>query len=422
MKKILTNSLAVALGQTALFYPVLLLISMYILDVSPFIITAFFGLSVFAGSIAGQRLSKEKAHLAAVIFPALLAVLMAVLVSMDGRIIFLLALLIAAGTRGVYQMIRASEGRWETLLVGCSLIGAFALYTWALKPGILQPYAFSVYAAGTATLAVLLLRRNTKKVREALGLSDSEEIPSGRLLMINRGFMAVLLTVIIIIGGVTQFSVVLEWLYRLWQQILGFDFDSGTLPSEPPPESSGLSEAYIIPEEGEDDQGEAGWERWVIWGVAGIFSLAAATAIFMLLRWLYAILFERFPAWLKRLLANWRIAARPLQQPEQIAYADTTEKLDVGARKKVRRTTSKSLEPPEGPRRAYFRLVREAGKRGYQFKPGLTPAETGRDIADSPFAQEPDSQQLDKLIEQYNETRYSGQAKERNGDRRRNTV
>ncbi|WP_172198891.1 hypothetical protein [Saccharibacillus qingshengii] len=408
MSRTIGKALAVASGDTVFLYPWILLLSLYLFELSPYAAAAICFLSLACGAAAGRHLPRQTAYLAAMAVPAAASVLFAVFAGLGLRTVPLLILLGAAGGRGVYREIGAAAGRRQTLIFVCGLLAGVAVYAAALRTELMQPYAFSVYAACTGMLLTQLLRWNAGRVREAMGLSQEAEIPPGRLLRINRGFMTVLLLAILLVGGATQLSVVLEWLYRLWLTLLygGVDLDYVPETSPPPPEPAPFSEPYV-PEEKLEDDGEGGLDRWIIYAVAGIIVAAVGAFAFVLLRLGYEILSKWLPDWLKRLLQNLRIAAKSSDPSEEAAYADTTEKLESKAPARKKGSPQTSTEPPEGARREYARLIRGAISRGYRFRPWLTPSETGKEIAGSSVYREQEAEQIEELVERYNQTRYT---------------
>lgn len=414
MKRIMLKALAAAIGNTALFYPLILLLSLYVFELSPYLLAALFGLSLMAGSIAARRLEQQTAYLASAVIPTASVIMLSITSGSFGiRILALLILLCAAGVRGISQENNSITGRWSTLIVFCWLLTGFAVYAVALRPGLLQPYAFSVYAACTVTVLAQLLHWNARRIREAMGLSREADIPPGHLLRMNRGFMAVLVLLILLIGGATQLSVILEWLYQLWVFLL-YGSDRNYAPEDlpiggdaPPLEMEALYEDI------EEESGEA-LSPWILYVIAGMILLAIGTTVFFLLRLAYKILSKWLPNWLKRLLENLRIAAKPLQRQDEEAYADTTEKLEAkkDRSKKAKRDAYAAVEPPDEARREYFRLVRTAVGRGYKFRPWLTPKETAQEIADQPAYREQDADQIEELVERYNRSRYTKKNKD----------
>ncbi|CAM3398907.1 MULTISPECIES: DUF4129 domain-containing protein [Saccharibacillus] len=409
MNRNLFKALETAIRDTALFYPLLLLLSLYVFDLSPYVLAGLFGLCLMAGAAAAGILGGQRAYAAALVLPLVPALLVLAWSAWLGlRIVPLLLLLCAAGVRGVYRLNGAVSGRRDTPLVFAGLLGGIVVYTAALRPGLLEPYAFSVYTACTVTLLVQLLRWNERRVREAMGLSQEADLPSGQLLRMNRSFMAALLLSIVLIGGATQLSVVLEWLYRFWLFLLYGGVDLDYVPEPPPiPADPASPDAEVIYDLENEAEAGLGLDRWIIYGVALIALLSIGTAVFFLLRLLHEVLSEWLPDWLKRLLQNLRIAAKPLRTADGEAYADTTEKLG-GKPSSGRAASGRAASEPSDPnRRAYFRLVRAAIERGYAFRPWLTPSETAKEIADKPAYREQNAEQVQELVERYNRSRYT---------------
>lgn len=405
MKLVFKKALFTAIRDTALVYSLLLLLALYLFDLSPYLFALLIGVSLFGGGVTGYRLSTEAAYLTAMAFPVLSTALLIAVGLMDGRGILLLILLGLAGARGVQQAGRASRNSKETLIVCCWLVIGFFIYGWALRESPLSPYSFSIYIALTVVLLGLFLRWNELRVREAMGVYGDEEVPMNRLKRINSAFMVGFMLLVLLIGGATQLAVVLDWIVDLWRLLWSGTTDGQALdPSRVTGDEMNEPEE-LVPSYDELEDQDIGWLRWIMWGVAVIILASIGVTIFFLLRWLYTILAEWLPDWLKRLLANLRITVQAIQEPEQIAYADTTEKLEPRKRSS-KRSSVKVAEPPDGPRREYFKLVQAAMRRGYVFRPWKTPTETGRDIEALIAADEENPGQVKQVIERYNDSRY----------------
>lgn len=406
MKSVLRKALFTAIRDTALVYSLLLLFALYVFDLSPYLLAVLIGISLFAGGSAGYRFRTEAAYLAAMVFPVLSAALLIAVGIMDGRGILLLILSGLAGARGVQQAGRASGSSRETLIVCCWLVTGFVVYGWALRGNLLSPYSFSVYIALTVVLLGLFLRWNELRVREAMGVYGDEEVPMNRLKRINAAFMVGFTLLVVLIGGATQLAAVLDWIVYLWRLLWSGTMDGQAIDSSMMPEDQRMEPEETVPSYEELEDQEIGWMRWIVWAVAGIILGSIGATLFFLFRWLYTILAEWLPDWLKRLLANLRITVRAIQDPEQIAYSDTTEKMQPRKRSQ-KRLSAKVAEPPDGPRREYFRLVQEAVRRGYVFRPWKTPSETAEDIASAPAYRSLDEAQVKELNERYNRSRYT---------------
>lgn len=434
------TALRSAFGETLPVYPLLLILSVYVIEISPLLLWAAFGLSVLGGGVAAARLRREPAYLVSAALPILLvaAIAIALPALAAGQVFCLLILLLIAGGRGVYREFRVPpSSRAETLAASAWLAAGIAVYRLSFAfPLALSEYRFSVYVSCALTLALILLRRNTHRVRESQGLSASEEMPANRLLYANRGFVAVLLLLIVGAGLLFPSTNPFGNLPRP-QEPQGVP----VFADRPAPPQDPVAECLILYEKERDqaeregrtvsldhlppqcqqdytdasregDGGSYGWVDWVV--AAGVAAALLATAYYAL-RILFVVFGEWLPDWLKRLLANLRITAGIDKRSEEDAYRDTTE--IIGSRRSVRIQSgpSRFAEPESGPRRDYFRLVREAVRRGYVFRPWLTPNETGREIAAKPDIREWEEPQVNELVERYNRARYAEQPK-RNED------
>ncbi|NGZ75908.1 DUF4129 domain-containing protein [Saccharibacillus alkalitolerans] len=412
MKKQLAESAGAAFQTTVMSYPLVLAFSVYVTEIQPYVSALLVFLCLFAGDYAGRRLRREPAYLAGAFLPAAVSILAVAAGGIGARGIPLLLLLLAAGEAGAYGGMRATRSRRETFIFCVWLLAGLILYAVSLRPGPLYPYSLSLYAAGTLTGMLLLLRWNSRRLREAGGLAEDEPIPKDRLRRINRGFMSGLLLLILLVGGASRLPVLLAELFRLLKRLLQWDV-SGDREMPPPsvPESSDPELADVPSEQG--DVISRNQELVVIWLVRVAVILMIAAAVIIVLRILYVLLARWLPDWFKRLLANLRITAQPLRRKEPEAYVDMTEKMEHRP-KRIRKRAVLPPEPPDGPRKDYVRLVREAVRRGYRFRPELTPTETGREIASRPAYREYDSAEVDELIRDYNRSRY---AKDRGADR-----
>ena len=405
MKLLFKKALFAAIRDTALVYSLLLLLAVYVFDLSPYLLAVLIGISVFAGGAAGYRLRTEAAYLAATAFPVLSSALLIAAGLVDGRGILLLIVLGLGGARGVQRAGRASRDRKETLIVCCWLVAGVFVYAWTLQRALLSPYSLSVYIALTVVMLGLFLRWNELRVREAMGVYGDEEVPMNRLKRFNAVFMIGFMLLVLLIGGATQLAVVLDWIVHLWRLLWSGTLDGQAIePPMPTGDEFAEPEETVPPQDELEDQ-EVGWMHWIAWGVAAIVLASIGTILFFLLRWLYTILAEWLPDWLKRLLENLRITVRAIQEPEQVAYADTTEKLEPRKRSR-KRSFAKVDEPPDGPRREYFKLVQAAIRRGYVFRPWKTPTETGREIEAFLAADQENPARVEDVVERYNHSRY----------------
>lgn len=435
-KGLWNTALRSALGETLPIYPLLLILSVYVIEVSPLLLWAAFGLGVFGGGIAAERMRREPAYLASAALPVLLVVTIAALQPAKlalGQVFCLLIVLLIAGGRGVYREFRIPpSSRAETLAASAWLAAGIIVYRLSfVLPFGLSEYRFSVYLSCALTLALILLRRNTHRVRESQGLSASEEMPANRLLYANRGFVAVLLLLIVGAGLLFPSTNPFGNLSRKQEpQDVPVFADRPASPRDPATECLILYEKERDQAEregrpvslddlppqcqqdyadagNEGDGGNYGWVDWVV--AAGVAAALLATAYYVL-RILFVVFGEWLPDWLKRLLANLRITAGIRTKEEEQAYLDETEKIRTHRSKSPPVRVSFAV-PEKGPRRDYFLLIREAIRKGYLFRPWLTPSETGRELAAKPAYRELDEAQVEQVIERYNQTRYAEKPK-----------
>ncbi|OWR28118.1 hypothetical protein CDO73_19750 [Saccharibacillus sp. O23] len=434
------TALRSALGETLPIYPLLLILAVYVIEIPPVLLWAAFGLGVLGGGVAAKRLRREPAYPASAALPILLVA--AIAASQPefalGQIFCLLIVLLIAGSRGVYREFRIPpSSRAETLAASAWLAAGIVLYrlSFVLKLG-LSEYRFSLYLSCALTLALILLRRNTHRVRESQGLSASEEMPANRLLYANRGFVAVLLLLIVGAGLLFPSNNPFGGLPRA-QETQGVPVVAdGSAPTREPAveclilyekerdqaEQEGRPVSIDrLPPQCQQDYADAANERddgsykWIDWVVAISAAASIVPAAYYSLRFLFVVFGEWLPDWFKRLLANLRITAGIESREDEEAYRDTTEIIGSRRSGKVRSGLSRFAEPASGPRRDYFRLVREAVRRGYAFRPWLTPSETGRELAAQPAYRELDETQVEQVIERYNQTRYAEKPKQGDG-------
>ncbi|MDO3408754.1 hypothetical protein QWJ34_03140 [Saccharibacillus sp. CPCC 101409] len=426
MKRKILGAAGTAVRETAFAYPLLVLFALFVVELSPYYAAALFALGLLGGGTAGLYVKRGGAYALALSASIVLTAAIGISGGMGSRAIPLFALLAVAACRGVYREFSpAASGRLSTLWAVLGLCAALGVYFLALRHGLVRPYAFSILVGALTALFALMLRWNAARVRDTLGIGADDPIPSGRLLRVNLVFMAGLLLLILIVGGATQIASVLEWLYRVWAYLLGGDVGgTRTPPPDVPIDTTPVLKEYCSqPVHNTEefkrlcsppgDESNSDWGRAVIWIVAGAAGLVVLAVVYAVLNLLYGILADWLPGWLKRFLEMLRLVRPPAEQEGRETYIDTTEKLTGRPERAARSVRRAYAEPEDAPRRAYWRLVREAIARGYKFRPQLTPAETGREIAGNPDYAERGEEEIHRVIEGYNRSRYDNESDRR---------
>ncbi|MCQ4086846.1 DUF4129 domain-containing protein [Saccharibacillus sp. JS10] len=407
MNRIIKKALPTSIRDTALIYAACVLLAMYIFDMSPYLLAGMIGASLFCGMIGGYRLQTDPAYGVAMVFPMLFTVGMFIVGGLGFRSVFLFAVLAFAGVRGVQQAGRASiTQRKQTWMFYSWLLVGAVIYIRSLQSEFLLPYSFSIYIACIVILIFLFMSWNDRKVREASGIYGDEEAPVTTLKKINRFWVSGFILLMVLIGGATQLSVILDGIVKLWRLLWGGSVGGGERRGSAKPDLNSIAPPDMMPYEDMTNNQDSVWVQVIIWIALCIIGVAVAVVIFFLLRALYRILSQWFPEWLRRLLERLRISARPIQKSKLIGYADTTEKLEP-RKKAVKTKTVPITKPPEGARLEYFKMVQEAVRRGYKFRPWKTPSETGREIADQPTYRDLETSQVNTLTEAYNKDRYT---------------
>ncbi|OWA34694.1 hypothetical protein B9G55_15900 [Saccharibacillus sp. O16] len=418
--------LRLSLVEAILVYPLLLILAVYVIEISPYLLLGAVALSVLGGRICGARLRREAAQFTSASVPLLICLILAVLpIPLSiGQLVCVFILLVIAGGWGVHLELRVlPNSRTQTLAALFWLVAGVVLYQISFASEPLEAYRFSIYLFAVLSLAFMLLRWNTGRIRESQGLSGSEEMPTNPLLYANRGLTTLLMVLILGVGLILPLSNPLAGLFSQGSE------DSIEFRTEPKKNSDISSRCVILYEqlkqkadrEGKEvsyddlppecqfivpDSGNPADEGhgWIVGVMALCVVLAILAVLYYILRVLYILFADWLPEWLKKLLANLRITAGLVRPDDEQAYLDTTEKVKQSRKKK--RFFVSFAEPEAGPRRDYFRLVRSAVRKGYSFRPWLTPSETGREIADESDFREMDRTQVEEVIERYNRVRY----------------
>jgi len=407
MSSVIKKAWLTSIRDTALIYSIGALLAVYLFDMSPYLLAVMIGISLFIAVIGGYRLQTDPAYGVAMVVPALFAVGMFIVGGLGFRSVLLLLVLALAGARGVQQAGRATlDYRKQTWMFYSGLIVGGAIYLRSLQSESLALYSFSIYMACIFILIFLFISWNDRRVREASGIYGDEEVPTTMLKKINRVWVTGFILLMVLIGGAAQVSVIWKGILRLWRLLWGGSVDGGERRGSAKPDVDSFVPQEKMPYEDTDKYQDSAWVQVILWIALGIIAVAVAVVVFFLLRALYRILSRWLPGWLKRLLEKLHIASRPLQKSEPIGYADTTEKLEP--RKKSAKTQSAPMiRPPDGVRLEYIKMVQEAVRRGYKFRPWKTPSETGREIAEQPSYRDLEASQVNTLTEAYNEDRYT---------------
>jgi len=302
-------------------------------------------------------------------------------------------------------------GDWDRLfpltLQLILLIVAWIFYVITGSAGDLSSAHFAIYIAGMIHLFAILMRCGSRQISYSVW---EDGFPLAALQLVirrSRRWTWILIGLIAIIGGSTQLSMMLSW---LWQKILSLFQSNGTAvsdqmiePMTPPP----LLPPMDLPEQSPSILDPAWIER-----IAQIIMIAALTAFVIGVGlFVYRLIRKYGPPlwrWVLRILGI--ESELPLPAEEYASgYVDQTEKIrskpspfSIHLKRKV------PDDPAQRVRYHYEKLIRRGIKRGLDQHHGDTPSTLEHKInalnkKDSSLDSE---QRISVLIRWYNQIRY----------------
>ncbi|OWR28120.1 hypothetical protein CDO73_19760 [Saccharibacillus sp. O23] len=359
------------------------------------------------GSLIGLRQAEGRAAGWMAALPFVIALLLAL--AIPGGLLargVAAALLLLSALRG---LLVGRRQLWDNMWVRIPMTGIaamFVLYIVAGRVPELAGYRPQLYLLSVVLLALTLLLVNGDRVRNEAGAETSA---LSNILTANRRLTWIVAAFIVLAGMIGGPTGILNAIRRWWLSL----FAGGTPQGAPVPESPGMPSADYseLLEMGEKQETPL-WLKIIGYAFQTVFwALVAALALWLLYR-----LFGR---WLPNGIRNLvrKIAARLGLMREMRAvqsgasYTDRAEKLsaeETGKRKRRFRFGSGRREAEyagDDPRLRYRSVVLQALRKGLPFVSSRTPAETGKELAQSRYTELSPSE-LDQLVERYNQARY----------------
>ncbi|MED5018733.1 hypothetical protein P9847_15600 [Paenibacillus chibensis] len=400
-----------SLLETAACYPLLLLYMVYAMQAAPWWLLLLVWLLHAAGTLVGMR--QANGHKASLLTLVVLAAALLPLVFAGAglrAVILATLLLLLADIRG---LIVGRKEQWRHLQLNLPLAGlAAALIVYGISSRVeaIEPHRTLLYLMSLLTLFGVLLRWNGDRVREASNAQETDQLLLRRIMSRNRRMTWMVVALILLLSmwnGLGQgLAYVRRWLAGLLR---------GLTSGEPPKPDSSPQE---MPQQGPLDlPPPTPSPKWVhIVGQIVFVMLIVLISVALLLlmyRLLRRWLPERFRAFIERLARRLRLLREIRSIPmDQGDYVDEVERIErVGKRPgrlKKRRRDAAAVQDQD-PRRAYEGLIRAAVKRGYKFRPSLTPTENGMELAGKEEFTGLQEQEIDLVVSRYNRIRYSSE-------------
>lgn len=411
--------LAYMLAEVAACYPIIVLLDAYLFHTDQPVLWALWllcagGLGITLRIASRSSSAKWKIISWSIVWIVVGAIILWTMIQQVG----LSSIWIASICMMVIGLFRGNMlvmGDWDQLfpltLQLVLLIVAWIFYVITGSEGDLSSTHFSIYLAGMIHLFAILMRCGSRQISYSVW---EDGFPLAALQLVirrSRRWTWILIGLIAIIGGSTQLSVILSW---LWQKILSlFQNNEPTMPNQmiepmiPPP----LLPPMDLPEQSPSILNPEWIER-----IAQIIMIAALAAFVIGVGlFLYRLLRKYGPPlwrWLLRILGIESDIVVPVQEPSS-GYIDQTEKIrptsapiGMNFKKKV------PDDPAERVRYHYERLIRRGIKRGLDQHKGDTPNTLGRKMIDlNPKESSTYSEQrISILIHWYNQIRYGAKS------------
>ncbi|AWB44147.1 hypothetical protein DCC85_07880 [Paenibacillus sp. CAA11] len=407
MKKI-TSAMGVGLRETAYAYPLLLILSIFMLEISPYFTALLVFISSMFGAWVGYRISGGRAQAIALLPALILGGLCYMPGYLGGRAVVIILILCAFSWHSFGTVRKPFSLQAEKLLSTLGIVCSLVVYIYSQRSEVLQPFSLSVFIAGVVTLSAVLLSMNDWKVKQAAGVRAEEKVPFSGIVLMNRSLTLIFIGLIVVLGAFKQIPSLIKGLIYL---LFGWtDFVWGYDPV--PPNEYNFHYLELEPMQYDlSDPTEVHKLQWISKAWMVVSSILVLLLAYFVLRLLYSLLRKWLPSWLKSLLERLKLGGMIKEPETDPGYHDELERIAKTRRK--RRGTRGYQEPEHVVRRNYQRLVQSAMKKGYDYRPGYTPNENGRQIAGRLEYTELSENEVRNLIQDYNEVRY-GSHKDKN--------
>lgn len=409
-KRRLLTVLGHSVLEAAACYPFVLLYMLYAMQAAPWWLLPLIVLLHAGGTLIGIRQARgsKMPVPAALLFAAALLPLAGLGLR---HAIPAVALLLLADFRG---LIVGRKELWRIMQLNLPLAGlAASLITYAVSSRVeeIEPFRIPLYLLSVLTLVALLVRWNGDRVREASNAQETDRLLLRRILSRNRWMTWMTIAFMLILSLWNGLGQGLAYFRRWLAGML-----NGLIGSEPPELTEQPPQA---PQQGPLELPPASpsprWAQIVSQIVFVLLVTAVAAALLLLLyRLLRRWLPERLRAWLARIAQRFRLLREVRSSAvDQGDYVDEVEKIERvpkrQGRLRRRRKDGAAAAGDGDPRRAYENLIRAAIKRGYKFRPSLTPTENGKAISAKADYTGLPVQDVEQVIGSYNHIRYGAE-------------
>jgi hypothetical protein len=387
------------LVELATWLPVLVLVQVFALERSLFVMLALLAGASLCGYIIGRFRMKIFVEWLLSMGISLIAVYLIYRVDLLSALLMFIGIAVL-----IARWIRIRKGDWDQLfpasvqLIGLGLYLIYPLFVKAF-PALHQWNSF-MYGATLFMIVVFLFRLNGFQLNRAnLNRSNQQGVPSV-VTKVNKIAVAAVIAVLI---GAANIGLLKRLLLKLWDLLAAWlSTLTGTeeLVEETPIESQQPDMSQMFP--GEIREQSALWKL-----IEQVFMYVVTAliigGIIVGVGWL--IIKVVVPA-VRRWLSDLN-----MQRQDQGEFIDETEKMDSNDwRKRMKlamsRLTKRTEQEPEDMegriRFRYKRMLQEAEKDGYQHKPSLTPIEAGMKLDGIGWQKRP----VSLVTRLYNRVRY----------------
>ncbi|MWV46376.1 DUF4129 domain-containing protein [Paenibacillus sp. HJL G12] len=404
---VLGNSLL----ETAACYPFVVLYMVYAMQSAPWWLMPLIWLLHALGTLIGRRQAAGRKELLVTALLLVAALLPLAVLGLRPAILAVVVLLLA-DFRG---LIVGRKDLWRFIQLNLPLAGlAAALIVYGVSSNVeaIEPYRVPLYFMSIFTLFAVLLRWNGDRVREASNAHETDRMQLRRILSRNRWMTWLVVAFIAVLSLWNGLGEGLAYFKRWLTGLLNGLGKSGQAesPEQMPPAQPGPME---LPPPSHQP-------KWLhIVGQIAFAVLVAAVAAALLLL-LYRLLRRWLPqsirAWIARMAQRLRLMREmrriPTDQGDYVDEVERIERVNKGqGRWRRKRKEGPTLARDGDPRRAYESLIRMAVRRGFKFRPSLTPSENGAALASDKDLTGLPAQDMDQVISRYNQARYGSNDK-----------
>ncbi|WP_458119612.1 DUF4129 domain-containing protein [Paenibacillus sp. Z6-24] len=385
--RLVWHAIHIIAGMAAV-YPLILLLDVYGLRTQQpagwlLILLSMAGLGTLLRTAGQARASGWKWIISLVIYMMLTAAALVWLYSESGGMPLLITAVVLGAAAMLYGIVLA-EGqwdrvfplKWQMILLGVTWIA----YVAAGHAGGLDEVRGSIYAAGAISIFSILFRLGSQQIG-SIAFEEGFSLAALRaVIRRSRSWTWLVVILIAIIGGSSQLSAALRWLWHRLVQLLSSDvkpqLSQPTEPVNPP-----MLPPMDLPESDSSSLNPLILER-----IAQIVMLLALAAFAGWLGWMLYRLIRKYAPRLSRWLASlWGgVLAEDAAEPK--GYTDHTEKIQkpLSPRRRWNRRSEPIPSDPSGRVRYHYRqLLNNARKKGITVNVADTPTDIARRLSPS---------------------------------------